>query len=86
MDWSKFLAILQMVPVIIAMVHKVEEVIPGQGQGAKKLDLVLGAVGAAADAVPTIHQEITKNDLLAATTGIVNTTVKVLNEAGVFTK
>lgn len=83
---DKFLAILKLIPTIIAMVHVAESVIPGASKGTQKLNLVLNTVGAAAQSVPDIAGALSAKDINAAATAIAGAAVSTLNEAGVFAK
>lgn len=81
-----FLVLIKMLPAIIEVIKKVEEVIPDKGKGPMKLDLVLNTVNAAANASPEIAASIEGHDLDGALTSMVNATVSTLNNAGVFNK
>lgn len=77
-----FKLLMQLIPVIVQLVQQVETALPGKGQGAQKLNLVLNTVNAAAQAAPEVASAIQGHDLNAAVTGIVNATVSTLNAAG----
>lgn len=77
-----FLMIVQMIPAIIRTVKEVETILPGQGKGAHKLNLVLNTVNAAAQASPAVVNAIGSHDLGAAVTSVINAAVATLNAAG----
>lgn len=81
-----FLVLIKMLPAIIEVIKKVEEVIPEKGKGPMKLDLILNTVNAAANASPEIAASVEGHDLNGALTSMVNATVNTLNAAGVFNK
>jgi hypothetical protein len=77
------LTVFNAFPAIIGAVQAVEAAIPIPKSGQQKMNLVLGAAGAAWD-VGQIAQQINRTNWLAAVQAITNVTVAGLNAAGVF--
>jgi hypothetical protein len=79
-----FLMLMQMLPGIVGLIKQVETIIPGQGQGPARLNVLLNTVNAAAASAPEVAAAIGNHDLNAAVATIANATVNTLNAAGVF--
>lgn len=79
-----FIMLMQLIPSIIKIVREIEAAIPGKGQGAAKLDLVLNTVNAAAEGSAEVANVIKGNDLIGRVTKIVNLAVSTFNMTGAF--
>lgn len=79
---DRFILALNMLPAILQLVRLVEVLIPGQGRGKEKLNVVLATVGAAADSAPAVVDAIDKKDLAGTITAVTNAAVSSLNAAG----
>jgi len=80
---NTFLQILNALPAIVQSVQIVENAIPMSQAGQHKLNIVLGAAGAAWEAGQAA-QQISKGDTVQAVQTITNLTVATLNAVGVF--
>jgi hypothetical protein len=80
---NTFLQILNALPAIVQSVQIVENAIPLSQSGQQKLNIVLGAAGAAWEAGQAA-QQISKGDTVQAVQAITNLTVATLNAVGVF--
>lgn len=78
---KRFLHILQLTPMIIALVHTAEAAIPGDKKGPVKLNLILDTVNTAVSATPELQNEFSTKDLNSLVTTIVTTTVNSINTA-----
>lgn len=78
-----FLSIFNMFPAVLNAILAVESAIPTKGAGPQKLNLVLGAAGAAWQASQE-QQKLSQNTTLNAVNAITLLTVAGLNAAGVF--
>lgn len=81
---NKWFTIMQMLPGILALIQQVENMIPGTGNGKKKLDVVLSTVNAAAQSVPEVATALQNHDLNATVTAVATASVTSLKAAGVF--
>jgi hypothetical protein len=87
---KNFLAVFNAFPSVLAAVQAVEAAVPLPGSGKQKLDLVLGAAGAAWEVTQGVTQGITqspqlpKNTTLSSVQALVNLAVAGLNAAGSF--
>lgn len=84
----KFLTILRLIvellPVVIEMIKKVEELIPGQGEGEKKLNMVrqmLEAVFSSSGSIGVAFEE-----LWVPLKKVIDTWVSLFNSNGLFKK
>lgn len=80
---NALLTVFNAFPAIIQAVQVVESAVPLPKSGQQKLNLVLGAAGAAWE-VGQIGQQINKSNWLSAVQAMTNVTVAGLNAAGVF--
>jgi hypothetical protein len=88
---KNFLAVFNAFPSVLAAVQAVEAAVPLPGAGKQKLDLVLGAAGAAWEITQGVTQGITPRDpqlpkttTLNSIQALVNLAVAGLNAAGAF--
>ena len=77
------LAVFNAFPAILQTVQAVETAIPIPKSGVQKLNLVLGAAGAAWE-VGQVGEQINQTNWLSAVEAMTNLTVAGLNAAGVF--
>ena len=80
-----FLYVFNTLPAVLNAVVAVESAVPVSGAGAQKLNIVLGAAGAAWEASHQ-QQQLSKDATLNAINAITSLTVAGLNTAGVFRK
>jgi hypothetical protein len=80
---NTFLQIFNSLPAIIQSVQAVETAFPMPQGGQQKLNVILGAAGAAWE-VGQVGQHLSKANTLAAIEAITNLTVAGLNAAGAF--
>ena len=78
-----FLAVFNAFPAILQTVQAVEAAIPMPKSGQQKMNLVLGAAGAAWE-VCQVGEQINKTNWLSAVEAMTTLTVTGLNAAGVF--
>jgi len=69
--------IFQLIPAIIAALKAIEEAVPGEGQGEKKLAAVRGMLEAVDGGVSNLWPQIS---------GVITVLVKLFNDTGVFAK
>lgn len=88
---KNFLALFNAFPSILAAVQAVETAVPLPGAGKQKLDLVLGAAGAAweltqqaTQQAPQSEPQLSKSATLNSVQAIVTLAVAGLNAAGAF--
>ena len=81
---KKLIAILQLLPAILAATKAVEEAIPIPGQGRKKLDLILDVVKTAYDGGSDIARDFSWDKLVAIIIPIITKIVNLHNELGLF--
>ena len=72
---GNIVAILQIIPALIATIQAIEAAIPGNGQGKAKLDAVISIMQAVNDTVKQLPLE-----------QIIGTLVNLFNNTGVFKK
>lgn len=84
--FSKLFMYLQLGLATVQAVRSVETSVTDPKAGPAKLDIVVGTVAAASQAVPEIASEIKAKDAASFATTVANTTVTALNAAGVFKK
>jgi hypothetical protein len=77
---KNFLAAFNALPSILAIVQAVELAVPVSGAGKQKLDIVLGAAGAAWEATNTQHQ-LSKDTTVNLVQALVSITIAGLNAA-----
>lgn len=78
---KNFLAAFNALPSVLAAVQAVEAAVPVSGAGKQKLDIVLGAAGAAWEATTT-QQQLSKDTTVNFVQALVNISVAGLNAAG----
>ena len=74
---DKIILIAKLIPVIIEIIKAIEEAIPGQGQGEKKLAAVRGILESTVEGFNNLWPNVEK---------IIPIVVSALNAAGVFKK
>ena len=74
---DKIILIAKLIPVIIEIIKAIEEAIPGQGQGEKKLAAVRGILESTVEGFNNLWPNVEK---------IIPVIVSALNAAGVFKK
>ena len=82
---KNFLSIFNTLPAILNAVVAVESALPVSGAGVQKLNIVLGAAGAAWEASQQ-QQQLSKETTLNAINAITLLAVAGLNTAGIFRK
>ncbi len=80
---KNLLAVFNSFPAILQIVQSVEAAIPFPKSGQQKLNLVLGAAGAAWE-VDQVGRQMNKTNWLAGVQAMTNIAVAGLNAAGVF--
>lgn len=78
MNWlAKITAVLSLLPAIIEAVKAVENLVPGSGQGASKLQAIREILEAVSDQAATLWPEIQK---------VIGILVNLFNKSGIFQK
>ena len=80
------LAILKLLPLVLAAVRAIEEAIPLPGQGKKKLDLILDILKTAYEGGSDLAKEFTWEKLVALVVPMITRIVGLHNELGLFQK
>ena len=80
------LAILKLLPELLAAIRAVEEAIPLPGQGRKKLEFILDIMKLVHEASAEISREVTWDRLVALIVPVITRVVGFYNEVGIFTK
>ncbi len=83
---ATLLAILKLLPVIIAAVQALEVAIPMPSTGKAKLDLVLGMVTDVYSADQSIQKQMPSDQMIAIITSTVSRIVTSFNTLGLFQK
>lgn len=74
---NAIVTIFQLIPAIIAALKAIEDAIPGEGEGEKKLAAVRGMLEAVDGGVSKLWPQIS---------GVITVLVKLFNDTGVFAK
>lgn len=80
------LAVLQLIPAVIAAVRTLEEYVPVGGHGKEKLDVILEMVQATFDASNELRREFSAEGLALLVSRTVGKLVTLFNSAGLFPK
>ncbi len=83
---NTFILIISLIPIVIDIVKKLEEVIPISGAGKTKLDIVIATIQASNEAVAGLKLGINVDTVIVAVTKFVNILVTAFNALGVFRK
>ncbi len=78
------LAVMKLLPMIIAGVQALEVAIPFPGAGKAKLDLILGTVNDVYNADQAIQKELSSSQLVSVVTSTVSRIVACFNALGIF--
>lgn len=81
---QKLILILQLYPLIVKVVEANEMALPGPGQGAAKLGLVLQAIAAVFEELPELRNVMPLIELQRLVSKVVQVIVVAKNAAGVF--
>jgi len=85
---STFFMVLRMImtllPTIVEIVKKIEEMFPAPGAGPKKLALVIDTITDIYESSPDLSKSVPKETVIATVTKIVARIVALFNSLGIF--
>jgi hypothetical protein len=83
---TTLIAVLRLLPVVLAAVRAVEEAVPMPGQGKKKLDLILDILKTAHDGGSDLAKDFSWDKLVGLVVPMIGKIVELHNELGLFSK
>ena len=83
---ATLIAILKLLPAILAAIQAIEAAFPVAGAGKSKLDIILGTVSDVYTADQTIQKQVSSDQLVAVITATVNRIVASFDSLGIFQK